>query len=190
MSTAKAEAWLRHQFADGGKPANVIRTEAEAADHSWASVRRAKDLLNIKSERRDDQWFWSLPDQLQGAQAHAGAVQDAHAQGAQSEQDAQAPMTETQGAPQGAQITAGVAQDAHALADLAQDAQRQDAQDAQSAQGVPPKRGRNFKVRARGLPARARAERTHMGRIRSRSRRSARPSRPSPLRDFQFRQAA
>lgn len=136
---------------DGAKPANVIRTEAEAADHSWASVRRAKDLLNIKSERRDDQWFWSLPDQLQGAQAHAGAAQGAHAPGAQNEQDAQAPMTKTQDdQAQGAQITAGVAQDAHALADLAQDAQRQDDQGAQGAQELPPLPKRVITIKRHG----------------------------------------
>jgi hypothetical protein len=125
MSTAKAEAWLRHQFADGAKPANVIRTEAEEADHSWASVRRAKDLLNIKSERRDDQWFWSLPDQPQDAQALGSAAQDAHEQDAQDEQGAQSPAAELQGAQaQGAHPPDAPAQDAHALADLAQDAQR------------------------------------------------------------------
>ena len=118
MSTAidQAVAWLRHQLADGAKSANLIRTEAEAALHSGASLRRAKDQLGIKSERQSGsggagQWLWSLPDQPQDAQT-AGSVQDAQAQGAQ------APTAEPQGNhAQGVHIITGVPQDAQALAD-------------------------------------------------------------------------
>ena len=60
-------------------------------------------------------------------------------------------MTKTQDdQAQGAQITAGVAQDAHALADLAQDAQRQDAQDAQGAQELPPPPKRVITIKRHG----------------------------------------
>jgi hypothetical protein len=142
MNTAidRAVAWLRHQLADGAKSANVIHTEAEAADHSGASLRRAKIQLRIKSERRDDQWFWSLPDQPQGAQTLAGTAQDAHAQDAQSEQGAQARTAELQGAQElGAHAPDVPSQDAQTIAGIGQHAHAQDAQ-------TTPRRKREIKV--------------------------------------------
>jgi hypothetical protein len=127
MDTAidRAPAWLHQKLADGAKSANVIRTEAEAAAHSAASLRRAKDRLGVKSERRDDEWFWLFPDQPQDAQAFAGAAQDAHAQDAQSEQGAQAPTAELQGAQeQDAHAPDMPSQDAQTIAGIGQHAQR------------------------------------------------------------------
>lgn len=147
----RAVEWLRHQLADGAKSANVIHTEAEAADHSGASVRRAKVQLRIKSEKRDDQWFWSLPDQPQDAQALAGSSQDAHEQDAQDAQGAQSPAAELQGAQaQGADAPDAPSQDAQTMAGIGQHAHAQDAQDAQGAQELPPPPKRIITIRRHG----------------------------------------
>jgi hypothetical protein len=136
----RAVEWLRHQLADGAKSANVIHTEAEAADHSGASVRRAKVQLRIKSEKRDDQWFWSLPDQPQDAQALASAAQDAHEQDAKNAQGAQSPAAELQGAQeQDAHAPEMPSQDAQTIAGIGQHAHAQDAQ-------TTPRRKREIKV--------------------------------------------
>ena len=153
MDTAidRAAAWLHQKLADGAKSANLIRTEAGAADHSAASLRRAKDRLGVKSERRDDEWFWLLPDQPQDAQALASAAQDAHEQDAQDEQGVQSPAAELQGAQaQGAHAPDVPAQDTQAIVGIGQDAHGQDAQGAQGAQDLPPKRNRVITIRRHG----------------------------------------
>jgi hypothetical protein len=153
MSTAKAVAWLRQQFVDGAKPATLIRTKATAAGHSWASVRRAKPLLKIDSEKRDDQWFWLPPAPEQDAHAPAAETQGAQVQGAQTTSDSMQdahPLTGSQGAQSDTDV--GRHQEpltANNNPSEAQDAQPETPQGAQPA----PRAKRLIMVRRRGVAA-------------------------------------
>jgi hypothetical protein len=62
----EAECFLRDLLADGPVPAKQVRTEADAAGLSWATVRRGKDRLGIKPHKAgmDSGWLWSLPKML------------------------------------------------------------------------------------------------------------------------------
>lgn len=42
-------------------PQQTVKSEAKAAGHSWATVRRAADILGVKSRKGVDHWYWSLP---------------------------------------------------------------------------------------------------------------------------------
>lgn len=69
-SREEAESFLSELLGKGPKPTKDIKTEAETAGLSWATVRRAKDRLGIKARREalagagygpDGQWVWALP---------------------------------------------------------------------------------------------------------------------------------
>jgi putative DNA primase/helicase len=80
--TVRDEAgdWLSELVAIGEVDVKTIRSQAQAAGLSWATVRRAKDRLGIRAERRSEggegegRWVWRLPtDGVQGAQKSQGA---------------------------------------------------------------------------------------------------------------------
>ena len=60
---ADAKAFLRDLLRDGMKPVRDIQKAASAAGHSWATVRRAKDILHVRSDKpgMDEGWVWQLP---------------------------------------------------------------------------------------------------------------------------------
>ena len=67
--SAKEEAvdWLRELLADGPLPAKQVRSDADAAGHSWATVKRAKKAGGLIAFREGGaagggRWFWCLPD--------------------------------------------------------------------------------------------------------------------------------
>jgi putative DNA primase/helicase len=59
----EAHDWLLDFLIDGPKPTKQIKTEASAAGHSWATVKRAKVKLNIRAKKvgLDQGWEWVLP---------------------------------------------------------------------------------------------------------------------------------
>jgi len=61
-----AKDFLYELLVNGELPQQTIQDEAEIARHSWASVRRAKSLLNIISSKSvlDKRWYWKLPDYM------------------------------------------------------------------------------------------------------------------------------
>jgi len=64
----EAKEFLLAMLEDGPHPVTDIKEEAKAAGLSWATVRRAKDELGIRSERESEgrdgvgQWLWRLQD--------------------------------------------------------------------------------------------------------------------------------
>jgi hypothetical protein len=77
----EASDWLSEFVANGEIDVKTIRSQAQAAGLTWATIRRAKDRLGIRAERRSEggggegKWVWRLPnDRVQGAQKS----QDAH----------------------------------------------------------------------------------------------------------------
>jgi hypothetical protein len=58
----RAAAVLRDLLSDGPKPQKEIQEAIEAAGLSWRSAQRAKDVLNIRSVKKADGWYWQLPD--------------------------------------------------------------------------------------------------------------------------------
>jgi hypothetical protein len=79
---ADAEEFLRDALADGPIAVKDIQTEAKAAGHSWATVRRAKDRLGVIVERdgfgSEGKWLWRLPAPPTTIDAHFPI--DAHPQ--------------------------------------------------------------------------------------------------------------
>lgn len=81
-----AADWLREFLADGPRPATEVEREAKAAGHSVGTLRRAKAVLNVSSDRAafGGGWNWVLlqdphSDTAQDAQpsksAHLGTSQ-------------------------------------------------------------------------------------------------------------------
>ncbi|MGS0754149.1 AAA family ATPase [Roseateles sp. GG27B] len=60
-----AADFVRQVLADGLTPSNTVKTEAASAGVSWASVRRAADVMSvIKSKGTAESggaWYWKLP---------------------------------------------------------------------------------------------------------------------------------
>lgn len=75
-----AKEFLQELLADGELPQKQIQIDAKGASHSWATVRRAKTELSIKSiKTKLDGWIWKLPSNMlkssEGAQgAHINNV--------------------------------------------------------------------------------------------------------------------
>ena len=65
----EAEAFLKELLSDGAVPAKQVRSDADAAGLTWATVRRAKDRIGIKPHKAgmDAGWLWSLPKILNRA---------------------------------------------------------------------------------------------------------------------------
>jgi hypothetical protein len=74
----EAADWLREILTDGPQSSKDLQRYAKDAGIAWATVRRAKDALGIKSAktRFDGGWEWALPSKmLKGAQdAHTKTV--------------------------------------------------------------------------------------------------------------------
>ena len=58
----RATDFLLTVLQDGPRSAAALREDAELAGFSWATIRRAKDVLHVVSVRRDGRWLWSLPE--------------------------------------------------------------------------------------------------------------------------------
>ena len=72
-ASGEAESFLQELLEAGPVPAKQVKTEADAAGLSWATVRRAKDRLGIKPHKAGMEagWHWSLPKVLKpGEDAH------------------------------------------------------------------------------------------------------------------------
>ena len=59
-----AKDFLHNLLYSGSLSSKQIEADAKGAGHSWRTVRRAKDALGIKSVKRDQFWYWSLPSNL------------------------------------------------------------------------------------------------------------------------------
>lgn len=60
-----AKEFLQGLLADGELPQKQIEIDAKGASHSWATVRRAKTALSIKSiKTKSDGWVWKLPSNM------------------------------------------------------------------------------------------------------------------------------
>jgi putative DNA primase/helicase len=57
--------WLAQMLAEGPVPVATLRQEAEAAGHSWATVRRAHNAFGVTTEKADftGGWAWRLPEE-------------------------------------------------------------------------------------------------------------------------------
>jgi hypothetical protein len=81
--TAREEAaeWLKTVLVDGPISAADVRSQAEAAGLSWATVRRAKERLGIIPQRLSEgadgagRWVWALPPE---SARYSRSPQDAH----------------------------------------------------------------------------------------------------------------
>jgi len=73
----EAERWLREALSEGPVAARELRDDAEAAGHSWATIRRAKDNLHVISERVGTVWQWRLP---QGAHTRCSKPGDTNSE--------------------------------------------------------------------------------------------------------------
>ena len=64
---SEAKVFLREELADGPKSPEDIKDAATSAGLAWATVRRAKNDLNIRSIKSGltDGWQWSLPEDAQ-----------------------------------------------------------------------------------------------------------------------------
>ncbi|MCL2591404.1 MAG: hypothetical protein FWD67_11185 [Betaproteobacteria bacterium] len=63
MALVCAEIFLQKFLANGACPQNLVRERAEADGYSWATVRRAKKSLGVKSRKLgfSGAWVWCLP---------------------------------------------------------------------------------------------------------------------------------
>jgi len=70
-----AKSFLQLLLADGELPTKSIEVDAKHAGISWATVRRAKDLLNIKvsKSKLDGRWYWRIFNNDE----HAQIIKDA-----------------------------------------------------------------------------------------------------------------
>jgi AAA domain-containing protein len=67
-ATDDAVDWLVDLLADGSLPSTQVRSEADAAGHSWATIKRAKNVAGVKAFREGGiaekgQWLWRLRTQ-------------------------------------------------------------------------------------------------------------------------------
>ena len=72
-ASASAEDFLR-ELLICPTPTKTVQTEAKEAGHSWATVRRASQTMNVvrKKAGMDSGWYWSLP--LEGAHKTSKAL--------------------------------------------------------------------------------------------------------------------
>jgi RecA-family ATPase len=65
-ATDEAVDWLRELLADGPLPAKQVRSEGDAAGHTWATIRSAKKAVGVEVFREGGiaeagRWLWRLP---------------------------------------------------------------------------------------------------------------------------------
>jgi len=65
-ATDEAVDWLREFLADGPIPSKQVRSEGDAAGHSWATIKRAKKVVGVEAFREGGmaeagRWIWRLP---------------------------------------------------------------------------------------------------------------------------------
>jgi putative DNA primase/helicase len=73
----EAKEFLCDLLVSGSVPAKKVRRSSEDAGHSWATTRRAKDKLDIKSKKSGDEWMWGLPIKAFPLEENAQDAQDA-----------------------------------------------------------------------------------------------------------------
>ena len=56
-----AEDFLRELLRDGLAPTKHVEAEAKAAGIAWRTVRRASDTLQVKKQKSNGSYYWSLP---------------------------------------------------------------------------------------------------------------------------------
>ena len=56
-----AEGFLKDLLKDGPAPSKYVEAEAKEAGISWATVRRASNVLMVKKEKSNGKYYWSLP---------------------------------------------------------------------------------------------------------------------------------
>ncbi|MGR4870094.1 AAA family ATPase [Variovorax sp. LARHSF232] len=56
---ADAEEFLR-ELLICSTPTKTVQTEAKAAGHAWATVRRASEALGVKKRKGESGWYWQL----------------------------------------------------------------------------------------------------------------------------------
>jgi hypothetical protein len=82
QASEEAETFLRVELRDGLRPAEELRKEAERAGIRWATLRRAKEALKVRSERfgfgSEGRWYWTLPDPPIGARKDAQSPEGEH----------------------------------------------------------------------------------------------------------------
>jgi putative DNA primase/helicase len=57
-----AAEWLEGALTDGEQQRESLRVEADANGMAWRTVERAKSVLKIITFKRDEKWFWKLPE--------------------------------------------------------------------------------------------------------------------------------
>jgi hypothetical protein len=74
-----AREWLADFLSDGSKEQPECRKKAAGVGISFATLRRAKDALRVRSHKAamKGTWFWALPDSSEGAQ---DVAQGAHSE--------------------------------------------------------------------------------------------------------------
>lgn len=87
----KAMAFLAQLLSSGPLPPADIEAATKAAGHSWRTVQRAKEALDIQSLKRRGEWLWELPA------VTSDHVELLDSQDCQERQDCQAAMTEAGG---------------------------------------------------------------------------------------------
>ena len=61
----EAKDWLREALSEGPVAVRDLQDDAEAAGHAWATIRRAKDDLDVFSGRAGTGWTWRLREGAQ-----------------------------------------------------------------------------------------------------------------------------
>jgi putative DNA primase/helicase len=63
-----AVEWLPKMLGTGSVQTSFLESAAGQAGHSWATVRRAKNLLGVKASKVSAIWYWQMPKSGQDAQ--------------------------------------------------------------------------------------------------------------------------
>ncbi len=59
----QAMTWLRMELMSGPRPASEMEKLAEAKGFTSATMYKARRRAGVRSERKDNQWVWSLAAQ-------------------------------------------------------------------------------------------------------------------------------